>query len=500
VKFLLFKSSYILTEGRALIRFYSIVLFFMLATNLSFSDDDIFKHSLQCDMTQIYEDEPQEVTTFSDMFCNGIFYGRLRAHSFSFLWEDEVTGKRENSHIAALGGSIIYKSAYLNGFAVTAGLYTTHAKGSLSEDESALYKAGKDTFNRYSLLSGGNGSITSLAQAYLEYKYNESYIRVGRQIYTTFLTKSNDTKMIPNTFEGISLVSKIIPNTIISMAYLLKQKLRDHSDFHHVFAYGDSKSDPYARYSENDDSAMHRGITLSKLREKKIDDRLFVFEVKNGSIDNLAIRMNYTTVPKLISYMMLQAEYRFEIYDWSVMPGFRYMKQFDDGAGSLAGANLKEKTKGYTNADSLDAALYGARVDIVNDAFKLRFGYTKTSDEADIVTPWRGFPTAGFTRAMSQYNWYANTQSYMVQLDYEFENVEDFKILTRFVVQDFDDSKIGVQADSKVFTFDAVKSFPEQSISFKTRFAHVTGHEQHSAFTKANPSYDEVRFEINYLF
>ena len=486
-----------------MIRLYSIVLFLMLGTQLSYAEDEIFKHSLLCDMTQIHENEPQEVRTFSDMFCRGIFYGRLRAHSFSFDWDDEVTGKRENSDIAAIGGSIIYKSAYLHGLAVSLGLYTTHAKGSLSDDESALYKAGKDTFNRYSLLSGDNASITSLAQAYLEYKYDESYVRLGRQIYTTFLTKSNDTKMIPNTFEGISLVSKMIPNTMVSMAYLWKQKLRDHSDFHHLFAYGDRKNDPYAMYSENDDSAMHRGITVSKLRNKNIDDRLFVFEMKNNSIDNLALRMNYTAVPELISYMMLQADYRFEIYDWSVMPGFRYMKQFDDGAGSLAGANLKEQTSGYTDADSLDVTLYGGRVDIVNDAFKLRLGYTKMADEADMVTPWRGFPTAGFTRAMSQYNWYANTQSYMVQLDYELENIEDFSILTRFVVQDFDDSKIGVQADSKVFTFDAVKSFPEQSISFKTRFAHVMGSEQnvlHSALTKSNPSYDELRFEINYLF
>jgi len=486
-----------------LIRLYSIILVYLLCSNLSYAEDEIFKHSLKCDMTQIFEDEPQEVSTFSDMFCNGMFYGRLRANSFSLRWEDEISGKKEDSTIAAIGGSIIYKSAHFNGFAVSAGLYTTHAKGSLSEDESSLYKAGKDTFSRYSLLRGDSGSITSLAKAYIEYKYEESYVRLGRQIYTTFLTKSNDTKMIPNTFEGISLVSKIIPNTVISMAYLLKQKLRDHADFHHIFVYGDTKSDPYSMYAENDDSAMHRGITLSKLRDKNIKDRLFIFEAKNSSIDNLALRVNYTAVPKLISYMMLQADYRFEINDWSVIPGFRYMKQFDDGAGSLAGANLKELTQGYTNANSLDTTLYGARIDMVNDAFKLRLGYTKISDEADMVTPWRGFPTAGFTRAMSQYNWYANTQSYMVQLDYQLESVPDFKILTRFVVQDFDDRKIGVQADSKVFTFDTVKSFPKQSISLKTRFAHVTGNEQHvlhSAFIKPNPSYDEVRFEINYLF
>jgi len=95
------------------------------------------------------------------------------------------------------------------------------------------------------------------------------------------------------------------------------------------------------------------------------------------------------------------------------------MRQFDQGAGVFVGPNLKMQTEGYLNTKSLDSILYAARVDVVRDTFKLRFGYTKVADEADLVTPWRGFPTAGFSRAMSQYNWNANTKSYMVQLDYE---------------------------------------------------------------------------------
>ena len=59
--------------------------------------------------------------------------------------------------------------------------------------------------------------------------------------------------------------------------------------------------------------------------------------------------------------------------------------------------------------------LLGVRCDLALDNLQLRLAYTKVADKADIIAPWRGFPTAGFTRAMSQYNWYANTKSYMVQ-------------------------------------------------------------------------------------
>jgi len=94
----------------------------------------------------------------------------------------------------------------------------------------------------------------------------------------------------------------------------------------------------------------------------------------------------------------------------------------------------------------------------------------------------------------------------MIQIDHEFESIPEFKVISRFVVQDFDDNKIGVQADSKAFTVDLFKGLGESPLYLKTRFAHVTGdantivNTSEGDITKQDPSYDEVRFEINYLF
>jgi hypothetical protein len=469
--------------------------------------EDAQKHSLKCNMLHLYDEVPGEVDNISDMFSQGMFYKRLRFNSFGFRWKEEIQtddGKvRENHAIAAIGGSLIYRSAYLNGFGVGVGFYTTSAAGTLDDSEAYLYKAGKGAISRYDFRTDGTVSINSFAQAYLEYKNKDVSVKAGRQIFESFLTKSNDTKMIPNTFEGITLHGGSILDTSFKMAYLTKQKLRDHSDFHHVLAAGDDDNDPYAIYSENDDSAMHFGLQLSELEARDIDDRLIIAEAKNKSVENLTLTMNYSAVPELISSAMIQADYRIMLNGWSIIPGLRYMKQFDDGAGEIGGANLKTKTDGYSDPDSLDTSLLGARVDVVEDAFKLRFGYTKVADEGDIVAPWRGFPTAGFTRAMAQYNWYANTKSYMIQLDYEFEMIDEFKIISRFVVQDFDDDKSGVQSDSKVFTIDLFKGIGESPLYVKTRYAHVDGDDDTIAADgtlKKDSSYDELRIEINYLF
>jgi hypothetical protein len=477
--------------------------------------EDSQKHSLKCNMIHLYDEVPGEVDNIADMFTEGMFYGRLRFNSFGFRWKEEIDEVKENHTVAAIGGSMIYKSAVLNGFSVGAGVYMSQSIRSLEDEEAYLYKGGKGLFSRYDLLTEDTDNITSLAEAFVKYEYKETYVKYGRQIFESFLTRSNDTKMIPNTFEGLTLHSKYIPETSLKMAYLTRQKLRDHSDFHHLLAYGYDRqidgNDTYLRYTENDDSAMHRGLTLYELEARGIDDRLIVTEAKNESIENLTLTLNYTAAPDLLSYAMIQADYRFFLGDWSIIPGLRYMEQFDDGAGEIGGANLKTLTDGYDDPYSLDSSLFGARIDVVEDAFKLRFGYSKVADEGDIVAPWRGFPTAGFTRAMAQYNWYANTESYMVQLDYEFEMIDEFKIISRFVVQDFDDEKIGVQADSNVFTIDLFKGLGESPFYVKTRYAHVAGNSntivnniivdgELKDVTKPDPSYDELRIELNYLF
>jgi hypothetical protein len=479
------------------------------------AQDDIheeIKHILHPNMSHLYLEEPQDVENVEEMFTKGVFYGRVRFNSFGFKWKEELnignTPVRKDHAIAAMGGSLIYRSGYLNGFGVGAGLYVSEALGTLKKDEVYLYKAGKDTFSRYDKLTDGDNGIISLAQAYLEYKYSKTYLKAGRQIFESFLTKSNDTKMIPNTFEGITLHSKDIPQTTLKAAYLTRQKLRDHSEFHHVLAYAYDPNEPYYySYTENDDSAMHRGLTLERLEARGVNDRLIIVEAKNHSIDNLTLYANYTGLPDLFSSAMIQTDYVFEVGEWTLIPGLRYMQQFDNGAGEIGGASRKGllASQYYKDPNSLDSWLFGARLDLVYENIKLRAAYTRVGDEADIIAPWRGFPTGGFTRAMGQYNWDANTKTYMFQLDYQPEDFYDIRMVARFAVQDFDDAKPSEQADSNVFTLDLMKGFDGTSQMYtKLRYAHVMGEDDTplagTTGYKLDPSYDEVRFEINYLF
>ena len=181
------------------------------------------------------------------------------------------------------------------------------------------------------------------------------------------------------------------------------------------------------------------------------------------------------------------------------------MQQFDNGAGAIGGASKKLLIEGYKDPTSLDSWLFGARLDAKVDAWKFCLAYTQVADKADIIAPWRGFPTGGFTRLMGQYNWDANTKTYTVKTSYDLRSY-DMKVVGGYAYQNFDDRKAAVQADSNVATLEVMQGFgSKQHIYWKVRYAHVWGDDNTPLpgsvdKYKLDPSYDEFRFEVDYLF
>ena len=60
------------------------------------------------------------------------------------------------------------------------------------------------------------------------------------------------------TFEGITWASSFIENHKLWSGYLVRQKLRDHNNFHHLFADDDGAGE-YDKWRENDDTVALDG-------------------------------------------------------------------------------------------------------------------------------------------------------------------------------------------------------------------------------------------------
>jgi hypothetical protein len=457
------------------------------------------KITLKSNMVIKYNKLPSSADNISEVFSKGLFYGRLRLNTFYFDWQNEdKAGKVKDNRAMGVGGSIIYKSAPLKGISGTLGVYTSQNPSFYRMDVSDIsyLKAGKDTFSRYDTDKTGNFGMTVVGQAYLQYNIAKTSFYGGRQMFGSIFTKSNDTKMIPNTFDGVSATIKDIPKTTIKLAYLAAQKLRDHIIAHDVIAYNG--------WEENDDSAVNKNLTVARIGN---NNSLSIVSIENKSIENLKANISYAMVPDVVSNLALEAYYAISVGDgWKVAPGIRYMQQFDNLGASYDVANLATNHVGYDNAKSLDSNLLAMRLDVKNKAFLARFGYSQIADEADIIAPWRGFPTGGFTRAMAQYNWYANTKTYMIRAGYDFSKaklIPGFSIMARYAIQDFDDKKDGVQADSNVIHIDARQNIGK-NLEAKIRLGFANADDSilksNGIDYKSDVSYNEYRFELNYFF
>ena len=501
------------------------VIFITVLTALSLqaSTGEKPKQVLQANYMVNYKILPKEVDKLSDIFTEGMVYGRLRAHWFFYDWKKEIEGKTQDHNILGIGGSLLYKTAPYAGFSATAGLYYTSAGTGLDNQPSdvGLLKSGKDAISRYNAINGNGKSLTVLAQSYLQYEHNHFKARVGREIFNSFFTKSNDSKMIPNVFEGFTIESKTIEKTRLRAAYLTRQKLRDHDNFHSVIMYDDRTStstDTNPKWSANDDSAVHRGLNYSNFKKAGIDespDFLIVDGYTRAILDNkLKLSASALYLKDLFYTAMVEINYKFDLGNgYMLSPGIRYVQQFDDGAGEIGGASLtgaaakstasltvglnQSIRDAYTNPDSVDAKMYAARLVLNKDAASLSLGYTKIADEADFITPWRGFITAGYTRAMAQYNWFANTETWRLRGTYDFGKANQLKGLrtyASFTRQNFDAQKVASLANiSNVYYFGLIQDINSET-SVRLRSEYVD--ERKASL----PDHGELRLELNYLF
>jgi len=347
-----------------------------------------------------------------------------------------------------------------------------------------------------------------LGQAYLEYSNGTVDVKAGRQLFESVFTKSNDTKMIPNTFDGVSAAVKIAPKTKARIAWFGKQKLRDHEDAHDVVTFKDADSESW---NNNDDAGKHKGLNYNNFVASGKDPKhtMYLADITTSYIKNLKLAGSYLQIPDVLQDFVIEAHYKIPFSDsgWAVRPGIREFIQNDDGGGAIVGNSnaLGSSLAGYDPSvlGSLDSSLFNARLDVLMPDKKgfFRLGYSKVADKADIVAPWRGFPTGGFTRAMGQYNWFSNTQTIMLRAVYKFNAT--WKASIRYAMQDFDDNK-NVPSDSNVIHIDTWTNFTPD-FQMRLRYSHVSADDstlKPGSFTeyKKDWSYDEFRLEFNYLF
>ena len=165
-------------------------------------------------MNEIYWRWPSDTPAF---FRDSLMQFVARTY---YLGRDNFDGSK--SQAWAAGGWIAFRSGLIGDlFGVHAAYYTSQKLfGPLDEDGTKL-------------LAPGQNSLGMLGQIYGRVQIIDQEIRGGRQLVDTPLINPQDNRMVPNTFEGATLVS--LPdkdrNYDYALGYLWTVKQRDSNDF-----------------------------------------------------------------------------------------------------------------------------------------------------------------------------------------------------------------------------------------------------------------------------
>jgi len=143
---------------------------------------------------QVGKIETKDVTIvdqFRHMFSDGKVSGQIRTVYAGYDLKEN--GQKDN-YATAIGGALKYELASLYGFNGAVAFRTSQ--------DLAFATGDIDDNKQNPELSSSKGKYTEVSEAYINYKHSGLNLRAGRQPLDTPLADSDDTRMIPNTFEA----------------------------------------------------------------------------------------------------------------------------------------------------------------------------------------------------------------------------------------------------------------------------------------------------------
>lgn len=140
---------------------------------------------------------------------------KVKAEIKAQYFNTESVADSKNDSILAIGGNLNLITGSYYGFNAGVTFQTSH-----------IVDKNINNTNDFENTMDASGSVMS--ESYLQYQFSNTSLKVGRQYISTPLIKGSDTRMIKQSFEGVTLVNKDIPDTTISLTYI--DKYQDRTD------------------------------------------------------------------------------------------------------------------------------------------------------------------------------------------------------------------------------------------------------------------------------
>lgn len=416
----------------------------------------------------------------STMFSEGKAGGGVRMFYIDREYQGSA-GNRTHRGSTALGGHLKYETASLNGLSLGAAFYTTHEVDSRKTMDQTLF-------------GENNGNYSILGEAYIQYKYQNTTFKGGRQKLSTPMLGDDDARMIPNLFEAYVLTNKDIANTTLTLGHVAK------------FAQG-----TFGR-------TYTSGVLAATAGYSYVDSLNQVGEFENvgtyafgESTDGITMAsLTYTGIQNLkidfwdyYAHDIMNIVYGEANFSWKCL--------LTDSIKPYAGVQIiKEDSVGDEFAGEIDSAYAAAKFGLKISNLDVMFAYSKAGENsatelADgglanaVISPWGGMPA--YTQGMvTRHMFMAGTEAAKVAATYNFKDMGANLTTTAYYTEfDMDaNSGYGIERTASEAGFDAIydpQAIKNLQLRLRGNFPRGFGES-----TAGKTGWDEYRFIANYNF
>lgn len=394
--------------------------------------------------------------SFEDIFTEGKVSGNLRA-----FWYDGDRELRIDRTALTVGGILSYKTAPYEGVNGGVSFFSSNGITSLTH----MPESGQ-THN----LNLDGSSINTLGEAYLQYSAHDTSIKFGRQRLDLPLANDYYNRMLPNSFEALSIENRSLNHTTIKGAYITGWKYKGSDTF---------VSPTYSLGIDRDIAVLGAVYSPDTVWKVELYDT-YVRDVMNAPY-----------------FQVVNNEI------WKSTNGMTF-------SGALQ--YLNERSVGEDAAGEVDTYLLGLRGTLTKGEWSLSALYTRIGDQSLLGTGGR----------YEKMGWGAFITYTDLQIDGESENARaeayggvltyrpasTFEISAKYVKIDQNDAiqsnpaslTLNPRPDSDEYNIDATYQ-PLKELRLRTRLAYIN-YERESTSLYKNRAYDEtnVRIIADYLF
>lgn len=346
----------------------------------------------------------------------------------------------------ALGGQVQYQSGWWQDRIKFGAAWYTSQKLHGREDEAGTL-----------LLQPGQQSFSVLGEAYLEAKLSKNIkTRLYRQTLDAPYVNSQDTRMLPNTFEAYTLIKESQENAAFALSHVTKMKRQNANEF--------ISMSEAAGFDDTDEPLTMIGARY-----------IFDNDVTVGATNQYAWEFMNTL------YIEADSTWTFD----------------DDLALRIAGQYTSQRSVGDEIGGVFNTSVYGVKAALSYNNATLTLAHTSTDDDARIRSPFGGYP-GYLSIIINDFN-RADEEAWLLGASYDFSKVgaPGLSGFINYAEGNTPDSGPNASADKDELNITIDYRFQKKSLKglwLRARAAIVDRHENNEGLTDLQ----DYRFILNY--